>query len=161
MEYFLEKRLPLFIRIGKRVIPPEESQMKYIIEYDPKTHRTFIHTNVLFSFGYSKKVMKSILYKRHRSEIVARCIAPLNEAHELRIMNHLRHSKGIVEAKALLQKEDRVEMLLKLYNAKSIRSVFKEKTHTFTFHEKEKIAHDLLRGLFSLHKKGYIHRDLS
>jgi len=154
---FIEKELP---HTAKNRFRPIESGLLCTIERDQKTKRVFIHSDVWLSDGFSKRVTKSILYDRHHPEILARCLGPIRDAYELEIARDLQDMPGIVEARALICRKNSIELLLKLYNAKSIRTIYKEKTYTLTFHEKVKIAQDLMQGLSSIHRKGYIHRDL-
>lgn len=157
MCHFIDTTLP---HMAENSFIKEETGLFCTIERDPKTHRTFIHTDVWLSDGFCKRVTKSILYNREHPELVARCLAPISDAYELKIARDLQDMPGIVEARALIARHNTIELLLKFYNAKSIRTIYKEKTHTFTLPEKIKIARELLLGLRSIHQKSYIHRDL-
>jgi serine/threonine protein kinase len=157
---FIEKELPVQVKSGRFFFPSTVTGFTCPVEYDPATKHVFIHVGTYLADGYSKKVTKSILYSRERSEVVACCKGPLRDLPELKITQKLQGLPGIVEAKALLKKTGSIELMLKLYNAKSIRALYKQKSLCFSFEQKQKIANDLIIGLSSIHKKGYIHRDL-
>jgi len=137
------------------------------IEYDARSNHFFIHLgsdgDSLIEQGYYKRVTKSILYHETRPELVANCRGTLADQRELKITKRLQGLDGIVEARAFITHRTLnpgVELILKHYNAHSLRTIFNTKAHQFNSNEKLKIGQDILKGLASIHRKGYVHRDL-
>lgn len=138
------------------------------IEYDAATRQFFIHLGedgaALIEQGYYKRVTKSILYHEAHPELVANCQGSLADLPDLKMTARLQGLPGIVEARALIEHHHGhhpgVELILKHYNANSLRTIFNTLSYSFSEKEKMKIAHDILKGLTSIHSKGFVHRDL-
>ncbi|HXF29729.1 MAG TPA: protein kinase [Chlamydiales bacterium] len=167
---FIETELPKYIAAGRTFLRNSETGLACTIEFDKATKHTFLHFEPTHSSyigeGRFKRVTKSILYDRICPEIVANCRTSFDDKKEMKMIQSLQGCHGIVEARALIThrkketKEEALEIILKHYNASSIREACVNKTVALTSLEKMKIAYDALRGLEELHSRKIIHRDL-
>jgi RHS repeat-associated protein len=167
---FIETELKNHLKKKKHYLREAQTGLPRIIEFDPKTKRVFIHlgTNKIAMIGQGchKTVTKSILYNLEQPEIVANCRAPVRDQFEMKLIKTLQGIPGIVEGKAFIthtqakDQEDMLEIICKLYNASSLRSIFYNNSEQFSLLEKMEIALQLLQGLEGIHKINIIHRDL-
>lgn len=167
---FIESDFKKHIDKEKYFLKTEETGLVRELEYDPKTKNIFIHLGVnKFSKvgeGHHKIVTKSILYNMVSPEICANCSTSLDDLKEMGVIEQLQGTPGIVEGRAFIkhtkekEREDKLEIIVKLYNTGSLREIFYQKKAKFSSLEKMRIALDLLRGLEGMHKKRLIHRDL-
>src|SRR6185295_9222054 len=143
---FCETDFQKKIKEKKYFLRPDESKLCRQVEYDSKTKRLFIHLGThgvrAIGEGFHKVVTKSILYDRIKPEIVACCKASLDNKREMDLIRSLQGVRGVVEGRAFIthnkkhHKEDKVEMILKLYNARCLRGIYYTKSVRFTMSEK-------------------------
>lgn len=167
---FIEAELAKFRMQKKYFLSEKETGLPREIEYDPKSKNTFIHLGTRgvkrIGIGFHKIVTKTILYHIVRPEIVANCRTGLADKREMKVIEALQGVRGIVEGRAFIthtkkeHQEDKLEIILKLYNKGSLMKMYYDKTQNFSLLEKLKIAVDLSTGLAGMHKRGLVHRDL-
>ncbi|MDB6081158.1 MAG: hypothetical protein JWO53_430 [Chlamydiia bacterium] len=167
---FIESDLKVWITEKRYYLTKSKTGLARTIEYDPKSRNTFIHLGTegieKIGEGWHKVVTKSILYSSEKPEIVANCRTSLEDKEEMNIIKSLQGIPGIVQGKAFITHrknkthEDKLEIILKLYNGGSLHRLQYLKDQKFSLVEKMKIALDLLTGLSGMHAKGLIHRDL-
>lgn len=146
-----------------------KSKFARTIEYDPHTHKAYIHlknhkTDIL-GHGFKKTVTKSVLYDHHKPEIIARCESKLPMPEEIEALKEMQGSKGIVQVysfteRSLKDNGKSFNIMCKLYQGGTLSQAMQRHTK-FTLKQKMKIAHDLLTGLEALHAKGFVHRDVT
>ena len=167
---FIETDLTRFKEQKKYYLREHETQMPRIIEYDPISRQTFIHLgerNIpMLGAGFHKRVTKSILYDKKNPDIVANCRTTTADEKEMKYLQKMQGTPGIVEGLAFIkhtqqkEQEDKLEIILKLYNSKTLRHIYYNGTLKFSLSEKMNMALDLLKGIEKVHKLGLIHRDL-
>jgi RHS repeat-associated protein len=167
---FMETDMEKYIVERKFYLREHETGLPRTCEYDPKSKHRFIHLGTRnipkIGKGYHKVVTKSILYDPLAPEICANCVTGTEDKKEMAIMEQLQGTPGIVEGRAFITHstkrdgENRLEIICKLYNCKSLREIYYSKTPHFSLWEKMKIALDLLSGLAGMHEQKLVHRDL-
>lgn len=140
------------------------------VEYNPTTNLAFIHlqTHGISQVGEGRKkvVTKSILYHPSRPEIVAHCSTKIPMPKEIAALKKLQGLPGIVETKAFTKRKDSkgeavYGILCQYYREGDLRTFLLNRKIRLSLNRKMKIASDILTGLESMHKNGFVHRDLN
>lgn len=133
------------------------------IEKDPLNGCIYIHLknlhNAYIGRGAFKWVTKSILYSAPPI-LVARCQGGKSLQREAEVLQKLSSSLGIIGLKSFIRhSHDRCELLLEYCNAGTLKGL-DSGALSIKKNELLPILRELIIGLESLHKVGYIHRDL-
>lgn len=133
------------------------------IEKDIKTGAIYIHLKgrrgALIGEGGFKEVTKSILYGP-KPELVARCQGDRSLDREAKVLSKLRGVTGIVQLKSYIKRlHNKSDLIIEYCNAGSLRGL-SNGVLDIKENELPSVMRDLIIGLRSLHRVGYIHRDL-
>jgi serine/threonine protein kinase len=169
LSQFINEKLPQYIEQGTHYLKKEISGLPRTIEYDPATNRIFIHLKrhgiqKLGSGGF-KTVTKSILYDQRSPIIVANCVTSSREELEAELFRKLKGKPGIpkiyaVTAHTQVNGRKRLSILMKLYRPGSLNRVFSSHKYRFSLKEKVRIALGIAKGLETLHRHNFVHRDV-
>ncbi len=165
---FIEATLPKYISQHKYYVNKLQSGLPFSIDVDWRTKHRFIRLDSMRSAyigrGAYKTVTKAIWYNRMGSTVVASAEQSSNMERELRIIKRLCDKPGILKTLGFgAHRKGKTiyhTIYTQLYKPGSLQS-FIEKRGTLSLKEKINIAHDLIRGLFCMHKAGIVHRDLA
>ena len=163
---FIETKLPNFIAQKRYYLPQKETGLLCPLEYDPDTHSTFIHLQVLVGQGAAKKVTKSILYDVRNPKLVARLVQKENEqtSLEAHTLKRLKGSRGVLQLVAQTKHRENgiayTTFFTHYFFPGSLATVLNDRSYRFSLKEKMKIAFDILKGLETVERMGIIHRDL-
>ncbi len=164
--FFIETELKHYIAQEKYYLNTDETKLLYPIEYDPKTHLTFIHLGSLLGSGADKFVTKSILYDAKTPKLVAKLIQKESEqaGREIDILKKLKGFPGVVQLIAVTKNRtsgtDYVSLFCDYYFPGSLAKVMNDKSYSFSLKEKMLIAFDILKGLDAVESLQLTHRDL-
>lgn len=164
---FIETKLPKLAKKKKYYHSSKKTGLYGSVEYDPESKLAFIHLDgrhgTKIGEGYKKKVSKSILYRPKAPVVIAQAKQRSNMKKEMHISKMVQDKKGIVRMYAFTKHKEKgkkcYSIMSKLYRPGSLRETFDKRTK-FTLREKMHIAHNLVSGLYELHKRGIVHRDL-
>ena len=164
--YFIETRLPEIIKKKNYYMLKKKTGLSNNIEYDPSTKSTFIileGKKAKLGLGKKKIVTKAIHYNNGRPKVVARGEQSIPMKQEFKLTKKLRGKPGLFQThgfgKHKAHGKKYTTIYSKLYSPGALQTAF-DKKMKFSVYEKIKIAHNVVRGLYSLHKKGLVHRDL-
>ena len=168
---FIETKVNKERSKNKHLFPRKKTKLPFTIEYDQKSKYTFIHllnnhTGFIGS-GCHKIVLRSVIYKRGNSEVVARCIMQSPTlSNEVAYMKKFHRARGLLEVKAVILRKDwgkkrQHDIFLKLYNEGALYSFLRIDTSKYlSSQNRYHIAHDIMQGISRIHKAGFVHRDL-
>lgn len=132
------------------------------IEKDRKTGYLFINLKdkegAHIGRGSHKVVSKSILYGE-KPCLVARCEIDQAGTWEAKVLEDMRHQRGIIHCFSYIPLTDHsCELFLEYFNCGS----YSTRGRKFSLQDTEllSIMNDLIIGLKGMHEKGYIHRDI-
>jgi serine/threonine protein kinase len=168
---FIEGDLPKEILEGRSYFGRKSTGLAHSIEYDPESKLTFIHLKTHNGIaplgkGFKKVVTKSILYDAKKPELVAHCLTKVPMGKEIEALKMLQGLPGILEYKAITtrqvsKKKTHYSLMCKLYKYGQLSNFGPTKKYRPNLKEKLALAVDILRGLETMHTRGYVHRDLN
>lgn len=167
---FIETKMAHKVKQKGNYLGRSETGLARSVEYDPETKSTFIHLHThgtsQIGKGRKKVVTKSILYHPTRPELLAHCSTKIPMPKEIIALQKLQGLPGIVETKAFTSRKDNhgtpiYGVLCNYYREGDLEQFLKNRKIGLSINRKMKIAADILQGLESMHKNGYVHRDLN
>jgi len=139
-----------------------ESRIPCLIERSELFHgfllRSIQSKEAFIGRGCFKKVSKVILYGP-QPKVLAECSAPLDEKHEIDILEQIRGGEGIVPYYGAVFRERKILSYYEYFPQGSIGSLF-ARNKPLDLLQTVKIFHDIAKGVRVLHEKGLVHRDL-
>jgi len=169
MALYIETKLKGRVKKGEFYLRKEKTGLARTIEYDPKSHKTFIHLKThnvnRVGKGCHKRVTLSIMYRAHTPEVVVNSVGDETILREAKALKMLKGKPGIVPTYAMTQHvkkkthEKVYSLIQKHYNAHSMRS-YHERNAQITKKECVKMAKDIFSGLEAMHEKRLAHLDL-
>lgn len=144
----------------------KETGLSHTIEYDRNTKKYFIvleGDEVYIDSGMKKTVSKALCYEKSGGLVVARAEQTIEMDRELGITKKFRGKPGLFKTLGICQHEEAGvqynTIYSQLYSPGSLVEIFR-KDYNLSLYEKVLIAHNIAKGLDTLHKQGFVHRDL-
>ena len=144
----------------------KDTGLSHTIEYDRDTRKYFIvlqGDGVYLDRGAKKTVSKALCYKKNGGFVVARAEQTIEMDRELRFTKKFRGKPGLFKTLGICHHQEGDTqyhtIYSQLYQPGSLQAIFR-KDYRLSFYEKVRIAHSITKGLYTMHKKGVVHRDL-
>lgn len=159
--WYIEKQLPF--DIFNKSYFTKNSLVPADIEYMSKTKNIYIHLPDRVGRGHKKKVYKSIMYTIANSHVVARCMQKGSINSEAKMHIKLGSEPGVMKVFDYSVRKVHglltTTLMAKLYNQGDLENV-RKKGNILSTRERLQICLQVITGLESIHKAGYIDRDL-
>lgn len=168
MATFIETKLPSRIPTQGYYFSRKKTRLPRTIQVDPETGMIFIHLKKhnckVLGHGARKLATRSIRYSHKRPEVVAHCETKYKIDNEIKAIRALQGRPGIFQVHAILENSKSnstyYSLMSKLYGGGDLKTFLEKNKKKVTFRQKLRFMLDILKGIESMHKTKYAHRDL-
>lgn len=166
MALFIEQKLPRELKRHKTYFSRKNTRLARSIQVDPKNGKVYIHLREhgtrRIGQGTNKLVTNTIVYDRKKPELVAHAENAVVMHNEIQAIKDLAGKSGMYKVYSILErkKTKQVTFISKLYDT-NLQSFLLKKGKKISLRQKIRLASDIIRGVDSMHRRKYAHRDLS